>query len=618
MSYLHIHFGPIQPFIASARTTRDLWSGSFLLSTLSRAAIDKVLGSKGVVRIIRPHVKDDGSTPEIEKRVGLYPNYLEIEISDPNDSEGIAHSAFDGWNNLWMQISSKAFDTLSRKINVDSCTSSMWDRQVGNVWNQYWAFGTYHDMRRRKFLRTFESEPEPGYKCTLCGKREALHKDNASRSDIRNFWSELSEEMGPRFLKAGGVERLCAVCFSKRIAIDSLSKLSCNVDNSPFPSTASFATIDWRLRVVSSEDPKVKSTVESFLDALRAAKAKPLSRLWYNDFDSCNDELLRYDGDYFLAESYSTGKLPDISDESIPDLHEKFRELQRIASEAGIGLSSSYFAILSMDGDGMGNLLQDHPELKTELSKQMANFARRVPDIVEKQWGRVVYAGGDDVLAILPVQSVLKVARLVRDEFAKTVGSTKGLNRSPTISAGIILAPLTTPLQTLVSRSHFLLERVAKEHVVPASSAKGPIEKDAFAVEVWDRGGPNLLLVKKWDRVDGASWIDVIYDLADRLAGKSDVPLTNSFLYSCVDLLERQLESFDSDAVMRLLLADYLRSRDSRISELKESPSGVEKATHLIQTLLELARDDSKKGQHLKTDPILMLRVFSSEGRLVN
>jgi len=45
--------GPVQEFIAQARSTRDLWSGSYLLSWLTAHAIDEVAATDGA-RIIFP------------------------------------------------------------------------------------------------------------------------------------------------------------------------------------------------------------------------------------------------------------------------------------------------------------------------------------------------------------------------------------------------------------------------------------------------------------------------------------------------------------------------------------------------------------------------------------
>ncbi|NMB85726.1 MAG: hypothetical protein GYA29_05710, partial [Methanothrix sp.] len=40
---IHFTIGPVQGFLAQARRTRDLWSGSFLLSYLSGCAMAEII-----------------------------------------------------------------------------------------------------------------------------------------------------------------------------------------------------------------------------------------------------------------------------------------------------------------------------------------------------------------------------------------------------------------------------------------------------------------------------------------------------------------------------------------------------------------------------------------------
>ena len=64
MKYLVlIHIGPVQAFIASARRSRDLWFGSWVLSELSKAAAKEVLtlGNGNLKTLIFPYPKDEQS-----------------------------------------------------------------------------------------------------------------------------------------------------------------------------------------------------------------------------------------------------------------------------------------------------------------------------------------------------------------------------------------------------------------------------------------------------------------------------------------------------------------------------------------------------------------------------
>jgi len=132
----------------------------------------------------------------------------------------------------------------------------------------------------------------------------------------------------------------------------------------------------------------------------------------------------------------------------------------------------TYYAILHMDGDKMGdklsllNRLQDHQE----VSQALADFAQTsVPEIV-RQYDRaernpdsravLIYAGGDDVLALLPLKSVMACANDIRLAYTNTLTPIlekagehikDEKNRSKfkplaTMSAGIAVVSSTYPL----------------------------------------------------------------------------------------------------------------------------------------------------------------------------
>lgn len=138
--------------------------------------------------------------------------------------------------------------------------------------------------------------------------------------------------------------------------------------------------------------------------------------------------------------------------------------------DSGSEADEKYFAVLALDGDEMGKWISGvkSPELRTQLSDKakeyftrhgnagfltarrplspsfhlqfselLANFglhcARR---IIEAFDGRLIYAGGDDVLAMLPAETALPCARALRAAFRGELGLpslVKGtVDRNPT------------------------------------------------------------------------------------------------------------------------------------------------------------------------------------------
>lgn len=141
------------------------------------------------------------------------------------------------------------------------------------------------------------------------------------------------------------------------------------------------------------------------------------------------------------------------------DQEQDSEELERRTEEQRGREVTGYLAVLHMDGDSMGKHLsslktrQEHAEFSAKLSQ----FAKRVPQIVKDHGGAgglLVYSGGDDVLALLPLRHVLKCA----EELYKAFHETTGL----TASAGIAITPHNLPLDTALELAR-KAEEVAKE-----------------------------------------------------------------------------------------------------------------------------------------------------------
>lgn len=120
----------------------------------------------------------------------------------------------------------------------------------------------------------------------------------------------------------------------------------------------------------------------------------------------------------------------------------------------------AYLAILHMDGDRMGLRLGDANmtlDKHRALSLALALFAETtVPQIIDDlvgMRGALVYAGGDDVLALIPLERVLACAEEIRKAFADKVGGA--------MSAGIAIMAANTPFDSALEEAR-LAEKRAK------------------------------------------------------------------------------------------------------------------------------------------------------------
>lgn len=166
-------------------------------------------------------------------------------------------------------------------------------------------------------------------------------------------------------------------------------------------------------------------------------------------------------------------------------LHKLYKALQFS------GEPTPYYAYLLADGDRMGVAL-DHitnADGHRRLSTALEAFAKGCADVVARHAGSLVYSGGDDVLALLPLHTALDCARALRDAFNRHVHPAVaglGLKDLPTLSVGLGVAhhmDSMTHARSLAKRA----ETLAKES-----------GRNALAVVVDKRSGGTLEAVHKW------------------------------------------------------------------------------------------------------------------------
>jgi hypothetical protein len=166
--------------------------------------------------------------------------------------------------------------------------------------------------------------------------------------------------------------------------------------------------------------------------------------------------------------------------------------LEVLYDAAGIGKPGRYFAVLALDGDQMGAWLsgEKHPpgssptkEWHQKFSQALADFAlEHVRKIVEKNNGQLIYAGGDDVLVMLPADSAIACSRELSAKFREVLAKDKVADGA-TASVGIAIGHMKAPLQDMVGAAQDA-ERTAKRERV-----KGGFGRDAFSVALFKRSG---------------------------------------------------------------------------------------------------------------------------------
>jgi CRISPR-associated protein Cmr2 len=161
-------------------------------------------------------------------------------------------------------------------------------------------------------------------------------------------------------------------------------------------------------------------------------------------------------------------------------------ELKAIREDLGKEPNPPYYAFLIGDGDRMGEAIgtiqeeEEHRKFSSRLSR-FAEAARKLIDGDEYR-GCSIYCGGDDVVALLPLDRALDCARAVNEEFHKAMGA-----YGVTFSAGLVVAHALEPLPEV------------REWARQAEKAAKEGGRDALCVAVWPRSGAPVKVLGKWN-----------------------------------------------------------------------------------------------------------------------
>ncbi len=171
-----------------------------------------------------------------------------------------------------------------------------------------------------------------------------------------------------------------------------------------------------------------------------------------------------------------------------------------------------------MDGDKMGAALKT---LKTKaehtaFSQTLARFAvQDAEGIVKAHSGQLVYAGGDDVLAMCPADRALELADALRTAFRKRM-NTYGLDASCGIAVG---------------HYQFPLQRIVEEARAAERRAKNMRGRAAFALSLLKRSGEIIHWGAKWD----SKALAVYRDFSQKT---EEEKISGRFPYALAELLQ--------------------------------------------------------------------------------
>lgn len=456
--------GPVQSFIAQARKLQDLYAGSELLSALCRKAIDEAK-RQGMEIIF----------PQLDKHTRSIPNRFVASISCEEKELAGKGSAIE-------KVVREEFKNIAERAIGKIRPPEGFKEQIENHLEIFWLFvpeednyyAAYQELERQlgglKNIRAFRQYPETGRKCSIDGERNALFfgPDTNSELIIANRGVPVLADdvwINPN-------EGLSAVSFVKRNYRKSASN---------FESTAGIAVMDY----VKHLEAKA---YDEYKELFRAG-----NQLLFDE-QLCYEENLTER--YFKKQGLSslTRKLEEIK-----------KQYKKIFTK---GEPPKYYAVLAFDGDNMGKVVgggflkeefqKTHlKEFQKEVSRLLGAYAEHAKNLLNEksEFGRVVYAGGDDFLGFVNLKHLFTVLQSLRCTFEDKVnrqlkvkfGTKLKEDFNFTFSAGLVIAHYKMPL-------HFVLQRVREMEKRAKDDGR-----NRLAIAVLKHSGESHEAIIPWD-----------------------------------------------------------------------------------------------------------------------
>ena len=640
----HFTMGPVQGFVAQARRTRDLWAGSFLLSWLSGQAMAGVLrqggeivfpnvgtGENPVDPMLRAILHDGADAPYI----GTIPNRFKATVPDEFDAGEVVKRV----KRKWAGLAGEVYERFIRAVApMGSSTETIWYRQVADFWEIVWVQGPEparggdnHWLDMRKNWRSHWPQPEGGDHCLIMGDFQEISGfcRGTERDKQDKFWQAVQAAAPDGRLDIRDNERLCAIAvikrFFPRLGRDLLVKTIGWVPGGDekkvgnWPSTTYMAVAPWLSYI--AENPgrigHLRQYVETvhdcvgmdFFKRLASEQATHLASLGpLKAHQVAGKRLDDIDGDLLHQHALENFRATYLSEKPVSapgkDPEQKKRRkllaalsklYQAIGGEKGARRPRSYYALLLMDGDRLGKMLRDHDPGK--VSAALMEFTSKVTECVEQAGhnGVTIYAGGDDVLALLPMPGAIACARQLNGIFVNCFRE-KGI--PATASVAIVFAHHQVPLRTVMAEARHQLEDIAKDK-------NG---RNSLALAVLKPQGVTASWVSCWEK-DADRPVDALEEL---IAAMQHGGWPRGFFHKLRDRYgfyeDKALAGLpDGIDYSALLMAELMQSREKAPS-LAEAEAAVDTFIRACRTL-----GTDSKGRALDLDGGFIARFLTQE-----
>jgi len=360
-----------------------------------------------------------------------------------------------------------------------------------------------------------------------------------------------------------------------------------------WPSTAFIAAIPWIVKVGGADNAAAQTYAEAQYNTLGA------SSIWNSEQPQRHrvqgiDRLRRppdglpkfaiIDGTLHFARGLEKNRFDDgfadpnrIADALQKEFNTLIEGLRKPTDDPTVkdGPASTHYAMLDMDGDGMGAVFSHSKNRAKRGSRALLEFSAAVPPIIRKHDGILIYAGADDVNAMLPIETAISCARAINALWTETIQNTfvcaSDPCTPPTLSGSIVFADYQNALDDVRRLTHERLDKVAKDGM----------GRNALALAVMKSGGVVSDWASSWDDGEGGSPVQALACFAKAASGNKSIASRLAYIARArFGEILRAEDLFDDDQLEKLFAKEM---SDSGLSGIGDS--SADKAAAIVAVL---------------------------------
>lgn len=449
-TYLAISIGPIYQTIQRAKRTRELWVASFILSRYMREIL-------------------------VGLEEGKYGDCLSPDVSDLHNSGEKYHGAGIWNDNCFYALHTGKEEQL--KADLPKILQEAKGRMLAHLVVPLPSTGKKappldlselsHIFDRHFYgtaiLHTRESQPAGNQEPVLI----ALGKLLASAESLYVGPSQHDDYVGQVLFRPSTVLPLYNLGFDKQDTIFTQLRYGRRL-----PSLLEIAVAEFK------QQPAHYQRITESITAAYQAQARKAKAAAISD-EECNLALEEISG----------------TPEEESGIIEQLKLLRDGKGASLFKKRHKYVAIVQSDGDGIGKIIKgfqdgDVAQMKT-FSKQLMDFSKDAVGAIANFGGIPIYAGGDDLLFVAPLQNqqqqtLFDLLTDIRKHFAKEFEEEA---QTPTVSFGISIFYYKSPMGEALMEARTQLFRVAKKLAFTPKGETVQQQKNAMAFRVLLHGG---------------------------------------------------------------------------------------------------------------------------------